>query len=131
LIKRFFMLALSPLFFFAAGAGCADLHDDGEVAFVEGAAEICPTVYEPVCGKDGLTYGNECLAGGKRNVAYEGECVDACISVTCPEGTECYTNNRGQAVCESIDEPGPCATIRCADGYICVERGNKGACVQR
>jgi hypothetical protein len=37
---------------------------------------MCPDIWAPVCGCDGNTYANGCVAAGARiNVAYEGECA--------------------------------------------------------
>ncbi len=76
-----------------------------------------------------MKYSNVCEAGGRRNVAYQGECIDACISATCPEGTECSTNRNGDAVCSPI-EFNPCSVVRCgADAPTCLVRGNKAVCI--
>lgn len=42
----------------------------------EPAPEFCPTVYEPVCGADGATYGNACEAGRNRvEIRHAGACA--------------------------------------------------------
>ena len=39
--------------------------------------EACPMVYQPVCGVDGETYGNECVARvNEVEIEHEGECED-------------------------------------------------------
>jgi hypothetical protein len=50
----------------------------------------CPSTRRLVCGTDGQTYRNACLAGGSRNVAHTGACADfLCNGVTCADGFHC------------------------------------------
>ncbi len=76
--------------------------------------QACPDVFDPVCGCDGITYGNACEAAAAGvNVIHNGPCVDICVNnEQCEEGQFC---NKGDNNCNGVGEcttkPGICPLI--------------------
>ncbi|NUP11330.1 MAG: hypothetical protein HOW73_35235 [Polyangiaceae bacterium] len=76
----------------------------------------CPEIYAPVCGCDGVTYGNSCEASANgASIAHEGSCDDpgeSCggiAGVECPAGKFC--NYTLEASCGYADDLGTCEDI--------------------
>jgi hypothetical protein len=85
-----------------------------EVAYPGECGCICPLIYAPVCGVDGVTYGNSCAAEcAGVEIAYDGECRDRCEPVLCDLYCELGFAVDPETGCEICE----CATCACPEIY--------------
>ncbi|MBK8479955.1 MAG: hypothetical protein IPL40_02090 [Proteobacteria bacterium] len=98
----------------------------GEPRCVRRQPDLCPAVWQPVCGSDGKTYGNACEAGSADvRIASIGECAP-------PPPTKCYVGGCGGQLCS--DRPDLVSTCewmpdtRCRRLAECGPFGEGGSC---
>ncbi len=82
----------------------------------------CPAVYDPVCGIDGMTYGNACEAGcAGVQILHEGPCEPKCRPIAClpicPLGHNIGPD--GCPRCECTPPPGCESDDDCGDDQVC------------
>lgn len=90
------------------------------------AAGFCSSTRNLVCGKDGNTYTNACLAGSWRRVAHIGACAGfVCNGVVCVSGFTCRTYTiYGVSVDQCAPDSGQPPTCTCASGSHCVQEAS-------
>ncbi len=97
-----------------AGYGCVDF------ACQEESSCACTEQYEPVCGVDGRTYGNACMAGcAEMPVAHVGECGqvgDMCGGLL---GQACFGDNKCRYDVSTWSAPYPDASGACVARTYC------------
>ncbi len=90
-----------------ATCGAAD-----QLGTCERMPQACTEQYQPVCGCDGVTYGNACMAAAAgAAVSAEGECAVQCggrAGDTCNDAQFCHFQRN--AICGHADGQGVCET---------------------
>jgi hypothetical protein len=98
---------------------CPGLAEEGTCRRIP---EACVDVYQPTCGCDGQTYGNECQAAVLGvAVAYDGPCATSCggfAGLPCPGAGTCADNETDG--CDPLKGDADCVSLcRCEVQGLC------------
>lgn len=74
------------------------------VCNADAACQPCPKNMAPVCGENGYTFDNECIASNfGQNVVSDGMCPPGASYCTFSPDNECYPSTNGHPACCSGD----------------------------
>jgi hypothetical protein len=110
------------LFTCASGGGltCGSNYTCEQGSCIEDQSCVCTTQYDPVCGTNGVTYGNACNAGcANVGIAHAGECGipgDFCGGLM---GRPCIDDNRCRYAPSTFEAPYPDASGTCVANNYC------------
>lgn len=93
------------------------------IQITESTLRMCTADWNPVCGTDGKTYGNKCMASDVE-IAYEGECniIHEC---TTREKQNKICTREYDPVCGSDGKTHPTGCVACSTG---IDSWTKGEC---
>ncbi len=106
-------------------AACGSFDSPGHC--VQTTSMMCPQIYAPVCGCDGQTYGNECMA----NIAGTSAMSEGACAAPEPELPPCHVGGCSSQVCSARE--GIITTCEFKAEYACYrsatcERQDNGKC---
>jgi hypothetical protein len=112
-----------------AGVSCGEPAQQQQGASEQSAVGIeeglrsCTSARQLVCGRDGKTYLNSCMAGGWRKIAHFGACADfVCNGAVCASGFTCKSFTvYGVPVDQCVSNTGTAPACSCPADSHCVQ----------
>ncbi|RLB47294.1 MAG: hypothetical protein DRJ42_25740 [Deltaproteobacteria bacterium] len=89
---------------------------------------ICPAIYRPVCGCDGMTHSNRCVAASAgTSIDTEGGCASTTSCSLLPRGTCCFEDSQCSS---STGRTSRCVGATCSAGSegVCKDPTPTGRC---